>query len=333
MMGRNKTTEEFIAESRAIHGDRYDYSHVVYVQSGKKVEIVCPIHGSFLKTPVGHLRGRGCNECKPKEKAAKVCDKCNIEKPIDLFLRKGKYYRNTCKECVRGHITSKVCNKCRVEKSVLEFGKIEDSADGYRYYCNECRRKESVKSGDSYNYRRRLKRKENPEESKQRGRDHYKNNRDRIRAWEKNNRQKNREQILFKQRKYRNEKRKEIRENYRVYSKNRRMTDMNFKLRGSLRNRIKDVLKRNNHRKCSHTMELLGCPIDSFKKHLESKFVMGMNWQNYGGKDGWQIDHIIPCVAFDLSKPEEQKKCFHFTNMQPLWAADNRRKHTTILAA
>ena len=137
MRGRNKTNEEFIAESRAIHGDRYDYSHVVYVQSGKKVEIVCPIHGSFLKTPVGHLRGCGCNNCAPKEKAAKVCDKCNVEKPIDLFLRKGKYHRNTCKECVRGHITSKVCNKCCVEKSVSEFGKTKESADGYRYYCNE----------------------------------------------------------------------------------------------------------------------------------------------------------------------------------------------------
>jgi hypothetical protein len=76
-------------------------------------------------------------------------------------------------------------------------------------------------------------------------------------------------------------------------------------------------------------MELLGCTIDFFKNHLESKFVEGMSWQNYG--KGWHIDHIIPCVSFDLSKPEEQRKCFHFSNLQPLWAVDNIRKGTKIV--
>ena len=47
-----------------------------------------------------------------------------------------------------------------------------------------------------------------------------------------------------------------------------------------------------------------------------------MKWEDVmNGKI--HIDHIKPCSSFDLSKPEEQKKCFHFTNLQPLWARDN----------
>ena len=49
-----------------------------------------------------------------------------------------------------------------------------------------------------------------------------------------------------------------------------------------------------------------------------------MSWNNYGK---WHVDHIRPCIDFDLSKPEEQQKCFHYTNLQPLWAEENMRKH------
>ena len=63
--------------------------------------------------------------------------------------------------------------------------------------------------------------------------------------------------------------------------------------------------------------------IESYKKYLEAKFQNGMDWTNYGE---WHIDHIIPCAKFNLTNPEEQKKCFHYTNTQPLWAKDNLSK-------
>ena len=85
-----------------------------------------------------------------------------------------------------------------------------------------------------------------------------------------------------------------------------------------LRSRINHAIR--GYRKSRSTIELLGCHIKQLKKHLESKFKEGMNWNNYGK---WHIDHIKPCCSFDLSKPEEQKKCFHYTNLQPLWAEDN----------
>ena len=77
--------------------------------------------------------------------------------------------------------------------------------------------------------------------------------------------------------------------------------------------------------KSAKTLTLLGCSIPEFMKHLESQFQPGMTWENYG-LFGWHRDHIRPCASFDLSQPEEQAKCFHYTNFQPLWAKDNLAK-------
>ena len=324
------TTEKFVLNSQQLHGNRYDYSRVQYKNSYTKVEIICRVHGSFWKTPIGHLRGCGCNSCPKEESVSRTCNQCGVEKPIDAFHRTGKYRVYVCKECTCGHITSKVCNRCRVEKNVSEFGKIEDSRDGYRYYCNECRRKELLINGDAVNARRRKSRSINIEEARKKANNYYKENHSELREKAKAYRLTNRNHILTWEREYRQNNGDKIRKNYRKYVKNRRATDPNFKLRGNLRNRIKDVLSRGKYKKSAHTMELLGCTVDFFKKHLESKFVEGMTWKNYGGKNGWQIDHIMPCASFDLSKPENQKKCFHYTNLQPLSAADNRKKHTSI---
>lgn len=90
-----------------------------------------------------------------------------------------------------------------------------------------------------------------------------------------------------------------------------------------MKDRIRNALK--GKTKSESTLKLLGCPIYEFRKHLESQFTKGMNWSNYGYY-GWHIDHIRPCARFDLSKPEEQQKCFHYTNLQPLWKEDNQSK-------
>jgi len=73
-------------------------------------------------------------------------------------------------------------------------------------------------------------------------------------------------------------------------------------------------------------MDLIGESPQFVKNYLTLKFTDGMSWENHGK---WHIDHIKPCCSFDLTKPEEQQKCFHYTNLQPLWAKDNLRKGAT----
>jgi len=107
----------------------------------------------------------------------------------------------------------------------------------------------------------------------------------------------------------------------RKWQKNKLLTDPNFKLARNLRKRIWAVLK--NNTKSDSTMKLLGCSIEEFKKYIEKKFEDGMNWDNYGV---WHVDHIIPCANFDLSDPEQQKICFHHTNLQPMWGEHNIKK-------
>ena len=62
-MTKKLTTEEFIEKAKRKHGDKYDYSRVVYKNSKKKVEVICPEHGSFWQIPNSHLLGKGCAKC------------------------------------------------------------------------------------------------------------------------------------------------------------------------------------------------------------------------------------------------------------------------------
>ena len=105
-----------------------------------------------------------------------------------------------------------------------------------------------------------------------------------------------------------------------IYLKKRREEDISFRILGNTRKRILTALKSNS--KSSKTIDLLGCDIAFLKQYLESKFKDGMCWENYGLK-GWHIDHIKPCYLFDFKNIEEQKQCFHYTNLQPLSAIDN----------
>lgn len=107
------------------------------------------------------------------------------------------------------------------------------------------------------------------------------------------------------------------------YAKNRKLVDLNFRLRTNLRARLLIAIL--NGQRGGSAIRDLGCSIPELRKHLESKFAEGMNWDNYG-LSGWHIDHIKALSLFDLSKKSHIRKACHYTNLQPLWAKDNIKK-------
>jgi hypothetical protein len=100
---------------------------------------------------------------------------------------------------------------------------------------------------------------------------------------------------------------------------NRGKFNINWVISERIRSRVRNVL--NGKVKSKSTLELLGCSIDDLKNHLQSKFYANMSWENYGSY--WHIDHIRACASFNLQNEEEQKICFHYSNLQPLTAKDN----------
>jgi hypothetical protein len=101
---------------------------------------------------------------------------------------------------------------------------------------------------------------------------------------------------------------------------------VNHKIAAVVRSRVRAGLR--GIVKSAHTEELLGCSFEALKGRLASMFLPGMSWDNYGE---WHIDHVRPCASFDLSQGEQQRKCFHFSNLQPLWAHDNLVKSAKLL--
>jgi len=148
------------------------------------------------------------------------------------------------------------------------------------------------------------------------------NNRDKINAGLRLHYQNNKEKRLLKDKKRYKRKKKEIINQHKEYLKRRKQTDEGFRIQCNIRRRIHSALSGKN--KSKNTLKLLGCSIEYFKRYLESNFDDNMNWDNYGSY--WELDHIIPCSAFDLTNSIEQQRCFRYTNIRPLSVKENREK-------
>lgn len=114
----------------------------------------------------------------------------------------------------------------------------------------------------------------------------------------------------------------------RAIWRERYKVDPAFTCKRMLRNQVARIKRRTTWSKRSN--ELLGCTYEQARQWIEAQFKRGMTWGNCGK---WEIDHIIPISAFDLTD-ERQVRCVnHYTNLRPLWAHENRSKRDKIVEA
>lgn len=226
---------------------------------------------------------------------------------------------------------TKICSKCKRELPIEQFGIDKHTLDGLNCRCKDCSRKSSQEFYQTERgkliHRNSQKRYSNTEKGKITNKKYYSKYRqtekgkEKIREDVKRFRQTEKGKILYKK----------SRERWRKlhlteYRREKYQNNIDFKIRTLLRGRLQYALK--NNQKSAHTLELLGCSLDELKVHLEQQFEPGMTWENYGTE--WHIDHIVPCSYFDLTKEENQRICFNYRNLQPLWARDNYKKSDEV---
>lgn len=238
-----------------------------------------------------------CKYCTKEDKDERK--KANPE----LFSQQSKLWRENNKEKLREKVKLwRKNNKEKVRKANKKFR--EENQEYLKLYRNGY-----IKSG---------RRKETNKQWREQ-------NLEKAKAIDQKYRQKNRSKISERLKILRSKP--EFKEKHNAYlseyRRKRSLTDPSYKIVKNLRRRFLHAIKGNN--KSVKTMELIGCKVEDLIKHLENLFLPEMSWENYGFS-GWHIDHKIPCNSFDLSDPDQQKRCFHFTNLQPLWWKDNIAK-------
>ena len=258
----------------------------------------------------------------------------------------------------------KVCSKCGLEKDFSEFHKFKHSKDGLKSQCKVCilLLEKERRSTDEYKQKQKEYNKSVSNEIKKSYRKkYYLKNKvsvlERNKEWRENNKEyillynkiyceDNKEYLSMKKKIYRENnpyQNKIWRENnpnklkeYRYkYSKSDSCKEDRKKWYRSIKKRsphilawrsiLNNTLKRFGKKKEDETIKLLGYSAIELKEYIESLFIEGMSWENYGD---WHIDHIIPVSSYN---PETSIDVVNsLKNLQPLWAFDNLSKGNKI---
>ena len=242
----------------------------------------------------------------------------------------------------------KICSKCLIEKEVIEFHKHKGCNDGYYTICKDCRKpisekyvkenKEKIKKAKSKSYF------ENHQKNIERNREYIKKERkkrlDAAKKYYQENKEKRQKYIkeyYEKNKEITKQRSKEWRENNRERNnkticerlKVRKKEDVLFKLKHKIRTDIYISLRRNLGKKRSKKIEeIIGLPINEYKKYIESQFEDWMSWDNWG-QHTWHIDHIIPLSS--AKNEEEMYRLWHYTNLRPLSAKENLKKSSKLI--
>jgi len=253
----------------------------------------------------------------------KICSKCKIEKNYYDFHKSSASkdgYKSMCKSCVLTR-----------EKERRETPEYRES---YKKYLNSIPK-------DIKSKRRKKYYEDNKNYILEKNKKYREENRDKIRDNNKLYREENKDKIKESSKKYRdnleNKKRQKewilnnpekIKEYRKKYLKSEKVNEHRKNWYKSIKKRkpyvlawrtiLNNTLKRFNKKKEEDTIKLLGYSALQLKEHIESLFLDGMSWENYGE---WHIDHIVMVTSFDKDTPMNVVNSLE--NLRPLWAEDN----------
>jgi hypothetical protein len=212
----------------------------------------------------------------------------------------------------------KKCNQCNENLELEKFNNLKTSFDGKSNTCKECSKLYQRLNYFKYKSQKTKYSKQYYIKNKEYKQSYHKDLRktNEHKEYQKEWRENNREKIIdwwLKNPNYMKE-----------YQKGRIKVDSKYKLNKTIGNLIRDSFRKTckgKFNKSKYTQEILGCTLEEFVKHLQSQFTEGMTLENHGE---WEMDHIKPISL--ASTEEEIYKLNHYTNFQPLWKEDNRKK-------
>ena len=247
---------------------------------------------------------------------SKQCNCCNIWKVFSEFIVR----QNKCKSCLKEQrkiseqnrilnkqniaeskivipAGSKLCNRCNKVQLIAEF-------KNKKTYCYTCQKL------DSRNWKAK--------------------NKDRVNEYNKTYKAEHKEEISEYNSKYNIENRAAIQKRSSANHARLKKENPSFKMACTMRNRMLVAFKSYNTKikKCDHTKAILGCSMAFLREWFSFRFTADMNFQNHGTL--WHMDHVIPCCRFDLTDDEEQRKCFHWTNLKPMNGKENMSKNSKV---
>lgn len=251
------------------------------------------------------------------------CNVCRCIKEKNQFASilpdsNGKLICKLCdeKRCAASEVKDKTCTKCKCTKAIEEFGKDASYSSGHKARCKQCSLEDKAISKQKS---KTMAAKEQPLIKEKACSDCKK-----VKAIELFDKDKN---YASGRSAYCSECRRARSRAAAPRRKTRYATDTNYKMKCILRSRIITALTRKKLNKATDTMSLTSCSIDDLCEHIEKQFDDSMTWKTHGSGPGkWNIDHVLPCNMFNLEDEFEQRRCFHFTNLQPLWYSDNAEK-------
>lgn len=225
----------------------------------------------------------------------------------------------TGKPCKHGHVSERYLSGPCVECMKIrdESDEVKEHKKNYlkQYYKNNI---EQFKEYSKQYY------KNNSEWIKEKGKNYYKENSEHVLERVKYYQQDNKERIKEYKKQYRINNKEHLKE----YNSKRYATDENFKISEACRRMLKRTLKATSTTKDSKTYEILGYSNEELKGAVESKFLNGMSWENYGD---WHIDHVYPVSRYISEGITDPAIINSLDNLIPMWAEHNLEKKAQTL--